>query len=106
MSEQLLRLRTVLGYVPLSKSSLYSRISAGEFPPPIHIGRRAVAWKKSDVDRWVNLQIEKSGLGTPAELAAAPTERFSDSSTKAMAENRRAPGGHGPHVDRSVAHGE
>lgn len=35
-----------------SRSSLYADISAGRMPSPIRIGPRAVAWLKSDIDRY------------------------------------------------------
>ncbi|MBS7327180.1 MAG: AlpA family phage regulatory protein [Oxalobacter sp.] len=31
-----------------------------DFPKPIKIGKRAVAWLQSDLDDWLNRQAEKS----------------------------------------------
>jgi len=39
--------------VGLSRSTLYAAMSRGEFPRPIKISRRAVAWRQLDVERWI-----------------------------------------------------
>jgi len=52
MSEQLLRRPEVERRIGLARSSIYRMMDAGEFPRPIRIGRRAVAWRVSDLDRW------------------------------------------------------
>lgn len=52
MSEQLLRRTEVEARIGLSRSSIYRMMDEGEFPRPIRIGRRAVAWRASDLDRW------------------------------------------------------
>jgi prophage regulatory protein len=58
MSERFLRLKEVRARVPVSRSTLYSKIRLGEFPRPIRIfGARAVAWRESDVDEWISARI-------------------------------------------------
>lgn len=52
MSDQLLRRPEVERRIGLARSSIYRMMEAGEFPRPIRIGRRAVAWRASDLDRW------------------------------------------------------
>jgi prophage regulatory protein len=37
----------------LSRSTIYAGIASGTFPEPVRIGKRAVAWKGSDLDAWV-----------------------------------------------------
>lgn len=37
----------------LSRSELYRRIAAGNFPAPIKLGKRASAWNAAEVDRWI-----------------------------------------------------
>lgn len=51
--ERLLRLEQVLGLTGLSKATLYQMVAAGEFPRPVRIGRRAVAWRESAVQVWI-----------------------------------------------------
>ena len=49
----LLRLPQVLERTGLSRSSLYEKIAAREFPAPVKIGARAVAWVSSEVAAWI-----------------------------------------------------
>ncbi|MEP1353371.1 MAG: AlpA family phage regulatory protein [Tateyamaria sp.] len=37
----------------LSRSSIYAMMDAGSFPRPIRIGKRAVAWRHSDIAAWI-----------------------------------------------------
>jgi len=50
MQESFIRLKKVEDRTGLKKSMVYSLISNGEFPKPIKIGERAVAWIESEVD--------------------------------------------------------
>lgn len=50
----------VLKKTALSNSSLYRLITAGEFPAPIQLGPRAVAWDEQAVDDWIEARIEAS----------------------------------------------
>ncbi|MBL4874249.1 MAG: AlpA family phage regulatory protein [Rhodobacteraceae bacterium] len=36
----------------LSRSLIYEMMAREEFPRPIRIGRRAVAWRESDIAEW------------------------------------------------------
>jgi len=36
----------------LSRSEIYRRVRVGEFPKPVSIGHRAVAWKQSAIEAW------------------------------------------------------
>jgi prophage regulatory protein len=53
MAEQHLRRPAVEAATGLSRSSLYAMMDAGEFPRPIRIGKRAVAWPQSAVEAWL-----------------------------------------------------
>lgn len=48
-----LRLKAVLNLVPYSRSAIYRKVANGEFPKPIKLGARAIAWVESDVQRWM-----------------------------------------------------
>lgn len=50
---RMLRLPTVLDRVPFSKTEIYRRVRTGEFPKPISIGVRAVAWLESDIEQYI-----------------------------------------------------
>lgn len=52
--EQLIRLDQVLRITGLSKSSIYLFIKNSSFPKPIKIGKRAVAWKSSQIQNWID----------------------------------------------------
>jgi prophage regulatory protein len=57
MSEKLLRLSEVQRRVPYSRSTIYLKVSRGEFPAPIDLGARAVAWLETDIDEWIAARI-------------------------------------------------
>ncbi|MGQ0533490.1 MAG: helix-turn-helix transcriptional regulator [Caulobacteraceae bacterium] len=48
----LMRLPDVMRETALCRSSIYAAISEGRFPSPVRIGKRAVAWRKEDIDTW------------------------------------------------------
>jgi prophage regulatory protein len=48
----LARLPVVLKVTGLGRSTIYRWIADGSFPAPVRLGRRAVAWRWSDLDRW------------------------------------------------------
>lgn len=60
-----LRLPEVKSVTGLSKSSLYSLIRANDFPAPVHLGPRTVAWVKSEVRQWAAARISKSRSESP-----------------------------------------
>lgn len=60
MTYKILRLPEVKKLIGLSRSSIYLRISKGEFPKPISLGSRAVGWLTEDVDRWLEEKIQSS----------------------------------------------
>ncbi|MEX3316651.1 helix-turn-helix transcriptional regulator [Sulfitobacter sp. PS-8MA] len=55
-----LRLPEVRERVGLSKSSIYAFIAAEQFPKPIRIGARAVAWRLSDIEAWLASKSEQN----------------------------------------------
>jgi len=58
----ILRRREVERRVGLTRSPLYARIAAGDFPRPIPLGNgRAVGWVESEIDQWLAAQLAKRG---------------------------------------------
>lgn len=53
MPEHHLRRPAVEAATGLSRSSIYAMMDAGEFPRPVRIGKRAVAWPESAVNTWL-----------------------------------------------------
>lgn len=59
MAHMVLRLPAVRARTGLSRSTIYLRVSRGEFPTPVSLGGRAVGWIESEVNDWLSAQIEK-----------------------------------------------
>lgn len=59
----LIRKPEVLKKTSLSNSTLYRLIAADDFPAPIPLGLRAVAWDESAVDTWIEKRIEAAKTG-------------------------------------------
>ncbi|HRO51632.1 MAG TPA: AlpA family phage regulatory protein [Alicycliphilus sp.] len=49
----LLRLPAVLAKFPVSRSGWYEGVRIGRYPPPVKLGARAVAWRRSDIERLI-----------------------------------------------------
>ena len=49
-----LRLRDVLRITSLSRATIYRRIAARRFPPPVHLGGRACGWSAAALQDWIN----------------------------------------------------
>lgn len=60
MALRLIRLKSLVDKVGLQKSAIYRRIAIGEFPKPVSLGGRSVAWLESDVDAWIREKVDAS----------------------------------------------
>jgi prophage regulatory protein len=47
-----LRLPAVLARYGCSRASVYAWIARGEFPQPVKLGRRLVAWQRHELETW------------------------------------------------------
>jgi prophage regulatory protein len=54
VTEQLLRLPEVIRQTGRSRTRIYVDIGNDEFPRPVKIGKRAVAWRSSDIEEWIS----------------------------------------------------
>ena len=61
IKDALLRRTAVQTITGLSRSSLYAAIKDGTFPSPLKIGKRAVAWRTSDINTWIANQTANGG---------------------------------------------
>jgi prophage regulatory protein len=52
--DRLLRLPEVVAICKRSRTSIYYDVRAGRFPKPVRIGPRAIAWRESDIQRWIS----------------------------------------------------
>lgn len=59
--QSLLRLPAVKARTGQSRSAIYAAIQRGEFPKPVPIGTRAVAWVESEIDDYIERQIQRRG---------------------------------------------
>lgn len=58
--EKIIRLQAVKARCGLSRSTLYNRMAAGEFPSPIALGARSVGWVESEINGWIAARINAS----------------------------------------------
>lgn len=65
-SLKVLRLPAVLSKTGLGRSSIYARLSTGDFPAPIKLGVRSIGWNEADIDEWITSRIEASFQTRPA----------------------------------------
>lgn len=56
----ILRRKQVEQRVGLSRSTIYAKVAAGEFPAPIALSARAVGWLESDITTWIEARIASS----------------------------------------------
>jgi len=62
MLPQLIRRKDIEKRLKISRSSIYAMMSQGEFPKPVRLGRRAVGWKSTDIEKWLqDLQDGQNG---------------------------------------------
>ena len=53
----LLRLPTVMRNTGLARSTIYKLISQNQFPVPVKLSTRAVAWLQSEIETWVSSRV-------------------------------------------------
>ena len=56
--EYLLNLKEVMKHVTFSRSEIYKKMAANEFPKPIQLRRQRVAWRVSDIERYIDNVIK------------------------------------------------
>ena len=60
MSQRVIRRPVVEHLTGLSRSSIYAMIANGEFPAQIKIGIRAVGWRQSEIESWIENRSSQS----------------------------------------------
>lgn len=65
------RLPLVCKRVGVTKSTLYRWMESGQFPAPVKIGERAVAWDSRAVDQWMLDLIANAEKEAPSSAWAA-----------------------------------
>ena len=59
MVPKLLRRPEVEACTGLSRSTIYEWMKRGEFPQPVKMGARLVAWRESDVIAWLDTRTTR-----------------------------------------------
>ena len=54
MTDRLLKRPEVEAITGLSRASIYSKMAKGDFPRPLRIGPKSVAWRESNVQEWID----------------------------------------------------
>ena len=66
----ILRLPQVKARTGLSRSTIYARIAQGSFPKPVPLGgARAVGWVESQIESWIERQIDSANRGQQSRHA-------------------------------------
>ena len=60
MQSRVIRRPVVEHLTGLSRSSIYAMIANGEFPAQIKIGIRAVGWRQSEIEAWIENRSSQS----------------------------------------------
>lgn len=56
---RLLKLKDVMHTTGLARSTVYKYINDGNFPKPLSLGERNVAWLESEIQDWILEKIEQ-----------------------------------------------
>jgi prophage regulatory protein len=51
--DRIIRKAQVLECVGMKATWLHEQVKAGKFPRPVRLGERAVGWRQSDVEAWL-----------------------------------------------------
>lgn len=71
-----IRIGEVTARTQRGRSTIYEMVRVGEFPAPIRLGTRAVAWIESEVEHWIQSRIHHRADGRrrrvyPGEIPAS-----------------------------------
>jgi prophage regulatory protein len=75
---RMLRLREVKHLTGLGTSTIYLKMSRGEFPRQIPLGEAAVGWSSREIESWLEAQCAKRDAGDP-------WQQLGDSATRVVA---------------------
>ena len=61
VEDRLLTRTEVEALIRMSRSAIYRLMRTGQFPEPLRIGPRAVRWKRSEVEHWLESRPRATG---------------------------------------------
>jgi len=73
--DNLIRTPVVVALTGVSRPAIYAHMQAGIMPPSIRIGRKAVAWLKSEVELVARARIAGANDETIKRLIAEAVEK-------------------------------
>lgn len=47
-----IRMAAVMRITGLGRSTIYRLMAENKFPSPVRLAKRAIAWRRTDLDRW------------------------------------------------------
>lgn len=53
----LLRIKQVLKFIPVSRSSWWQGVRTGKYPKPIKLGERTTCWRSEDIRTLINGEV-------------------------------------------------
>ena len=59
-NRKILRLPDVKARTGLSRSTIYLRLAAGQFPRPVSLGARSIGFVEAEIDEWIAERIRLS----------------------------------------------
>lgn len=58
-AERFIKLPEVMNKTGLGQSSIYRKMNTGDFPRSIQLNKNNIVWLESEVNAWMQAQIEK-----------------------------------------------
>lgn len=65
-----LRMPSVVKKTGIPRASVYEMMERGEFPKPVRLSPRAVAWIESEIEAWQRGRVAERNGGASAEVRA------------------------------------
>lgn len=53
----LIKIKEVMNITSLARPTIYKYIKNGNFPRPVSLGGRAVAWVREEIEEWIEQRI-------------------------------------------------
>jgi prophage regulatory protein len=72
--ERLLAASAVLAMVPFCRAHLMRLAKRGEFPRPVKLGERRIAFRESEVRAWIDARTRAWTIDNEAEPPSRPLE--------------------------------
>ena len=61
MDQEMLRMPEVARRTGLSVATIYRMVKAGKFPAQVGLGKRAVGWRRDEVEHWLGSRQPRLG---------------------------------------------